>query len=69
MSEKFKKIVVMDFDGVIHSYKSGWKGVTEIPDPPVEGVKEFIEELRKEPASRKHSCDAYQLLSVLQYHE
>jgi hypothetical protein len=47
MSEKFKKIVVMDFDGVIHSCKSGWKGVTEIPDPPVEGVKEFIEKLRE----------------------
>jgi hypothetical protein len=47
MSENFKKIVVMDFDGVIHSYKSGWKGVTEIPDPPVEGVKEFIKELRE----------------------
>ena len=48
MSEYFKKIVVMDLDGVIHSYKSGWKGITVIPDPPVEGVKEFIEELRKE---------------------
>ena len=44
---KPKKIVVMDFDGVIHSYTSGWKGVTEIPDPPVKGVKKFIEELRE----------------------
>ena len=41
-----KKTVVFDFDGVIHSYTSGWKGVAIIPDPPVEGVKELIERLR-----------------------
>lgn len=37
--------VVLDFDGVIHSYKSGWKGAAVIPDPPVEGIKEAIEAL------------------------
>ncbi len=41
-----KKTVVFDFDGVIHSYTSGWKGETEIPDPPVPGVKEVIDKLR-----------------------
>lgn len=35
-----KPTVVFDFDGVIHSYTSGWKGATEIPDPPVPGVRE-----------------------------
>ena len=42
------KTVVLDFDGVIHSYTSGWKGVAIIPDPPVVGIKEAIEEIRKE---------------------
>lgn len=35
-----KQTVVFDFDGVIHSYTSGWKGETIIPDPPVPGIKE-----------------------------
>jgi hypothetical protein len=37
-----KPILVYDFDGVIHSYKSGWKGATVIPDPPVPGALEHI---------------------------
>ena len=28
-----KQTVVFDFDGVIHSYTSGWKGATIIPEP------------------------------------
>lgn len=42
-----KKTVVFDFDGVINSYKSGWKGPTIIPDEPVEGIKEVIAKLRE----------------------
>lgn len=34
----------LDFDGVIHSYTSGWKGVGNIPDPPVTGAFKFIQE-------------------------
>jgi hypothetical protein len=37
-----KPILVLDFDGVIHSYSSGWKGARSIPDPPVPGALEFI---------------------------
>lgn len=43
-----KKTVVFDFDGVIHSYTSGWKGIDVIPDPPVYGIREVIKELRDE---------------------
>lgn len=41
-----KPTVVFDFDGVIHSYTSGWKGATEIPDPPVPGIREAIQHIR-----------------------
>ena len=42
-----KKIVVFDFDGVINSYSSGWCGIDNIPDPPVLGIKEAIDKIRK----------------------
>lgn len=45
--EKSKKTVCLDFDGVIHSYRSGWKGVTVIPDPPIHRVDRAIARLRK----------------------
>ena len=41
-----KQTVVFDFDGVIHSYTSGWQGVGVIPDPPVPGIKEAIDNIR-----------------------
>lgn len=37
-----KPILCLDFDGVIHSYTSGWKGAAVIPDPPVPGALDFI---------------------------
>lgn len=33
-----KPILSVDFDGVIHSYASGWRGAGNIPDPPVPGA-------------------------------
>lgn len=41
----WKPTICLDFDGVIHSYTSGWKGPRKIPDPPVDGAIEFIHEL------------------------
>lgn len=35
-------IICVDFDGVIHSYTSGWLGVDVIPDPPVEGAIQWL---------------------------
>lgn len=40
------KTVAFDFDGVIHSYTSGWKDASVIPDPPVPGIREAIAEIR-----------------------
>jgi hypothetical protein len=37
-----KPILCLDFDGVIHSYASGWKGADVIPDPPVDGAVAFM---------------------------
>lgn len=37
-----KPILCLDFDGVVHSYTSGWKGARNIPDPPVPGALNFI---------------------------
>lgn len=34
--------IVIDFDGVLHSYGSGWVGAETIPDPPVPGAQEFL---------------------------
>ena len=44
MSDKpYKPILCLDFDGVCHSYTSGWKGATNIPDEHVPGLFEFLE--------------------------
>ena len=45
-----KKIICVDFDGVIHGYQSGFKGMGCIPDPPVvqdQSVKDSIRWLRE----------------------
>lgn len=43
----FRPILCLDFDGVIHSYTSGWQGAGVCEDPPVEGMEEFIHEATK----------------------
>lgn len=43
-----KKTIVFDFDGVIHSYTSGWQGISVIPDPVVPEIQAAINYLRME---------------------
>lgn len=45
---KTKPILSLDFDGVCHSYTSGWQGADVINDPPVDGLFEFLEEMNEE---------------------
>lgn len=45
--KNYKPTVVLDFDGVIHSYKSGWQGAGAIPGPVVPGIAEAIGQLRE----------------------
>lgn len=37
-----KPILCLDFDGVIHSYTSGWQGMGVCDDPPVPGTLKFL---------------------------
>lgn len=43
--QKYKGTICFDFDGVIHSYTSGWCGECNIPDAPVDGIVLAIREL------------------------
>src|SRR6266851_836098 len=40
----YRPLLCLDFDGVIHSYTSGWQGADVILDPPVPGAMQFIAE-------------------------
>jgi hypothetical protein len=44
---KGRPVLSIDFDGVIHSYASGWKGADIIPDEPVPGALDFLAEATK----------------------
>jgi hypothetical protein len=44
------KTICIDFDGVIHSYKSGWNPqllASEVADEPVDGAIDWLEKLTK----------------------
>ncbi len=44
-SESMQRALAIDFDGVLHSYTSGWQGHELIADGPVEGAREACERL------------------------
>jgi hypothetical protein len=44
---RLRRTVCLDFDGVLHSYRSGWCGVEVIPDPPIHGTRDAIAHLRQ----------------------
>lgn len=43
-----KPTICIDFDGVLHSYESGWQGIAVIPDSPVKGAIEWLLELLRD---------------------
>ena len=47
-----KKILCIDWDGVIHSYTSGWTSADDVPDPPVPGALDFLR-------NATHAFDVY----------
>ena len=42
---KRQKILCVDFDGVLHSYISGWKGARNITDGPMPGAIDWLKSL------------------------
>jgi hypothetical protein len=45
---RVSRTVCLDFDGVLHSYRSGWRGLEVISDPPIHGTKDAIDRLRRQ---------------------
>lgn len=45
---KNRYTVGTDFDGVIHKYDGDWQGADVIPGGPVDGAKEWLDELAAE---------------------
>lgn len=46
--EPHKPILCVDFDGVIHSYTSGWHGILTVADAPVPGAMDFLRDALKD---------------------
>lgn len=69
-----KPILLIDFDGVIHSYVSGWQGEGVVSDPPVEGAFEFLEKAVEEfdvqiYSSRSKHADGIGIMKIwIDYH-
>lgn len=47
----YRPIVCVDFDGVLHSYTSGWQGAGVVSDPPMPGAIAWLHRLTESPLS------------------
>jgi len=45
MKKPYTPVLVIDFDGVLHSYSGGWQGARTISDPPVPGAIDWLRSL------------------------
>ena len=55
-----KKILCLDFDGVLHLYTTPWSEAYIISDPPVGGAQEFCKEAQKKFVVVIHSSRCHQ---------
>lgn len=42
-TRKYRPTLCLDFDGVLHWYRNGWKGADIIDDEPVPGAVDFVQ--------------------------
>lgn len=59
-----KPILCVDFDGVLHSYTSGWQGASVCPDPIVPGAASFLAEAVTQFRVAIYSSRSGQLLGI-----
>jgi hypothetical protein len=59
MGNRSKSILCLDFNGVLHSYASGWKGANVFPDPPVIGAMEFLTKATKQFTVHIYSAQSH----------
>lgn len=57
----YKPRLCVDFDGVLHSYSSGWQGAHICADPPVPGAIAFLREAVKHFEVYIHSSRSHQV--------
>lgn len=55
-----RPILCLDFDGVIHSYTSGWQGADIVSDAPVPGAIDFLREAVKHFDVQVYSSRSHQ---------
>jgi hypothetical protein len=69
-----RPILCLDFDGVVHSYKSGWQGADVIPDDVTPGFFEWLDEAAQffriiVHSSRSKETGAIEAMQLWFYHQ